>query len=180
MSSTAPLGPEAAPSAARTERSRPSPTARSWRVRRGRHEDLAGIAAGVRELVVELGGDPPGAPAMQAATRALLEDRQAGAILVAEAEGALVGVLAASWQMAIHVPGRYGLIQDLWVDRSWRANTIGHDLLAALFELARGQGIACVEVGLPRKRFAGLRATEAFYRGNGFTPLGSRMRRILS
>ena len=91
--------------------------------------------------------------------------------------GAIVGVLGASWQSAIHIPGRYALIQDLWVHPSWRGAGVGGGLLAALFELARRAGIACVEVGLPRERFAGLAATEAFYLANGFTPLGARMRR---
>jgi GNAT superfamily N-acetyltransferase len=172
VSATAPIEPEPAPL---TESA-----VRSWRIRAGRREDLDGIVAGVRELLVELGGDPPPASAMRTATRTLLEEPGAGAILVAEAEGELVGVLAASWQTAIHVPGCYGLIQDVWVDPSWRGRTIGHDLLMALCELAREQGIARVEVGLPRERFAGLRATEAFYVGNGFTPLGPRMRRVLA
>ncbi len=102
--------------------------------------------------------------------------RQAGALLVAEGDGALVGVLAASWQSAMHVPGRYALIQDLWVHPAWRSGGVGAGLLAALFELARERGLARVEVGLPGERFAGLAATEAFYLANGFTPLGPRMR----
>lgn len=171
MSATAPIEPEPAP--------RAESLPRSWHVRAGCHEDLAGIVAGVRELLVELGGTPPAASAMRAATITLLEDRGAGAIFVAEADRSLVGVLATSWQTAIHVPGRYALVQDLWVHPAWRGRTIGRDLLAALFELAREQRIACVEVGLPRERFARLRATEAFYLENGFTPLGPRMRRVL-
>jgi GNAT superfamily N-acetyltransferase len=170
MSATAPIEPEPAPLA--------ESEVRSWRIRAGRREDLDGIVAGVRELLGELGGDPPAASAMRTAARTLLEKPGAGAILVAEA-GEIVGVLAASWQMAIHVPGCYGLIQDLWVHPSWRSKTVGRDLLAALLELAREQSIALLEVGLPRESFAGLHATEAFYLANDFTPLGPRMRRAL-
>jgi GNAT superfamily N-acetyltransferase len=94
--------------------------------------------------------------------------------------GAIVGVLAASWQTAIHVPGRYALIQDLWVAASHRGQAIGGALLDALFALARERAMARVEVGLPRESFAGIRATEAFYLHNGFAPLGARMRRLLS
>jgi GNAT superfamily N-acetyltransferase len=92
---------------------------------------------------------------------------------------AILGVLGASWQSAIHVAGRYALIQDLWVHRAWRGSGVGGGLLAALFERARERGIGRVEVGLPRASFAGLEATEAFYRANGFTALGTRMRRSL-
>ena len=61
------------------------------------------------------------------------------------------------------MPGRYALIQDLWVHPSWRGRSVGGELLAAIFELAREQGMARVEVGLPRARFQGIRATEGFY-----------------
>jgi GNAT superfamily N-acetyltransferase len=150
-----------------------------WEIRGARLGDAVEIVAAVRDLLVELGGTPPDAAAMQAATRTLIKDDSTGAMLVADAGGGLVGVLAASWQTAIHVPGRYALIQDLWVQPSWRRNAVGHELLGALSLLAREQGVACVEVGLPRGRFAGLPATEAFYRANGFHALGTRMRRVL-
>ena len=57
---------------------------------------------------------------MRTAARALLEHPESGVVLVADADGEIVGVLAASWQTAIHVAGRYGLIQDLWVHPGWR------------------------------------------------------------
>ncbi len=165
----------------------------SWHVRLAGATDVPAAAAAVGELLVELGGAPPCAPALEAAARELVDDRSGGALLVAEAggaesdaaseagaiasAGAIVGVLGASWQSAIHVPGRYVLIQDLWVRPSWRGVGIGVGLLAALFELAGERGVARVEVGLPSERFAGLAATEAFYLANGFAPLGARMRR---
>ena len=101
-------------------------------------------------------------------------------MLVAEADADLVGVLAASWQMAIHVPGSYALIQDLWVAAGWRGRSVGRGLLEALFELRARKRFERVEVGLPRESFARFAATEAFYLGNGFTPNGPRMRRLLS
>lgn len=155
---------------------RPAP---GWQVRAAASEDAPAIAAAVRELLLELGGKPAPASAIAGAARALLEDRQAGALLVAQAGAGLVGLLGASWQSALHVPGRYGLIQELWVHPSWRGRAIGGELLDAIFALARELRIVRVEVGLPRDGFVGLRATEAFYRGNGFQLLGSRMRRTL-
>ncbi|MGO9320845.1 MAG: GNAT family N-acetyltransferase [Solirubrobacteraceae bacterium] len=171
MSETAPLAPHPTPGA--------EPGAVCWYVRAASEEDVPAVAAAVTELLLELGGNPPAEPAMHATARSLLGDGDAGVLLVAEAGGALVGVLAASWQTAIHVPGRYALIQDLWVHRAWRSRAIGAELLAALSELAGGRQIARIEVGLPRESFAGLGATEAFYRANGFTPLGPRMRLLL-
>jgi GNAT superfamily N-acetyltransferase len=161
------------------EATRATGPAEPWHVRFAAPRDVGEIARAVAALLVELGGTPPSLPAMQAATQALLEGRETGALLVAEADGAIVGVLGASWQTAIHVPGRYALIQDLWVHPCRRSRAIGGALLAALIDLMQDQQIGRVEVGLPREGFARLAATEAFYRGNGFTPLGPRMRRVL-
>lgn len=96
------------------------------------------------------------------------------------AEGAVVGVLAASYQTALHVPGRYAVIQDLWVDPAWRSRAVGRELLEALFARARAKGMARAEVGLPRESFANIAATERFYAANGFAPLGPRMRRVFT
>jgi GNAT superfamily N-acetyltransferase len=149
-------------------------------VRRATPADAPAVAAAVRELLLELDGTPSAPPAMEAAASMLIVSPWAGAVFVAEVDGELVGVLAASWQMAIHVPGSYALIQDLWVDRQWRGRSVGRDLLAALLALAHAKRFERVEVGLPRESFAGFASTEAFYLGNDFKPNGPRMRRIVS
>jgi GNAT superfamily N-acetyltransferase len=160
-----------------TAAAQPAP---SWQVRAASHDDVAAVVTAVRELLTELGATPPPTTEMEQTVRALLDDPRAGALFVAVAGGEnVVGVLTASWQTAIHVPGRYALIQDVWVHPSWRGLTVGGELLAAIFALAREQGVARVEVGLPRESFAGLRATESFYLRNGFMQLGPRMRRVL-
>ena len=79
-------------------------------------------------------------------------------------EGEIVGVLSASWQRALHVPGRYATIQDLWVDPEWRSRRVGAALVDELVALCGKQGVARIEVGLPRESFDAIRATEAFYR----------------
>jgi GNAT superfamily N-acetyltransferase len=152
-----------------------------WRVRRAAEADVPAVAASVAELLVELSGGGPAGEQLEAVTLELVRDRGLGALLVAEAGGedGIVGVLAASWQHAIHVPGRYGTIQDLWVHPDWRSCLVGRGLLAAYFELAREEGASRVEVGLPRESFENIAATEAFYLANGFEHLGPRMRRKL-
>jgi GNAT superfamily N-acetyltransferase len=155
-------------------------TTRSWCVRAAVAEDVAHVASAVAQLLVELGGEPPALTAMQDTARALIADDDAGALLVAtDADGGIVGVLAASAQLAMHAPGRYLLIQDLWVDPAWRSQAIGSELLTALAQLARERRMTRLEVGLPRESFSAIRATEAFYLRNGFTLLGVRMRQVL-
>jgi GNAT superfamily N-acetyltransferase len=167
-----------------------------WSVRAAVGADTSAVAGAVHQLLRELGGTPPPLIEMEKTVRELIGAHDAGVVLVAEEDGAnragertaggareggaIVGVLAASWQSAIHVPGRYALIQDLWVSSSHRGQAIGGALLEGLFARARERAMARVEVGLPRESFAGIRATEAFYLHNGFAPLGARMRRKLS
>jgi GNAT superfamily N-acetyltransferase len=148
-------------------------------VREATREDLAAVVEAVEELLAELGGRRPSRPQMEAEVGALLDDGALGTLLVAEGDGSLVGVLGASWQRAIHVPGRYATIQDLWVHPEWRSRGIGAELVEALAARAREQGVGRIEVGLPREDFAAIEQTEAFYRGAGFEHLGPRMRRLL-
>lgn len=149
-------------------------------VRAAAAEDAPAVAAAIEALLIELGGERPATAELEAAARELAEDRSLGALLLAEAEGTVIGMLAASWQYALHVPGRYGTIQDLWVDPEWRSRAIGRELVEALAWMGGEMGIVRLEVGLPKEGFAALGATEHFYRANGFEHLGPRMRRLLS
>jgi GNAT superfamily N-acetyltransferase len=151
----------------------------SWEIREATHADVPAVAVAIRELLIELGAAPTLPAALEEPARALIDDGSLGVLLVAEQAGQIVGVLGVSWQVAIRIPGRYGLIQELWVHRSWRGRTIGGDLLTALFKLARRQQVIRLEVGLPSERFPQLAATEAFYASNDFTAMGTRMRRLL-
>jgi len=142
--------------------------------------DVEGVAAAVGSLLGELGGRSPSSDELQTEVRALLEDPAGGSVLIAEADGGIVGVLSASWQRAIHVPGVYATIQDLWVDEAWRSRGVGAELVEAIASQARTRGVSRLEVGLPRETFAAIASTESFYRRNGFEHLGPRMRRLLA
>jgi GNAT superfamily N-acetyltransferase len=141
--------------------------------------DVAAVAAAVASLLGELGGRMPSRAEMEAEVQALLDDPQGGSVLIAEADGDVVGVLTASWQRAIHVPGVYATVQDLWVDEDWRSRGVGAELVEAVASQARARGVSRLEVGLPRETFAAIASTESFYRRNGFEHLGPRMRRLL-
>lgn len=148
-------------------------------IRAAGEADVVAVADAVEELLVELGGRRPARGEVEAEVRAIVEDPRAGLLLVAESGGKVAGVLGASWQRAIHVPGRYATIQDLWVDSAHRSNGIGAELVDEMVRLAREQGVSRIEVGLPKESFAAIKATEAFYVDNGFEHLGPRMRRLL-
>lgn len=150
-----------------------------WEIREAAHADVPAIVVGVNQLLEELGGKPGATDALEQAAHALIDDAGAGVLLVAENLNDIVGVLGVSWQVAIRIPGRYGLIQELWVHPAFRGMTIGGDMVVALLDIARREGIARLEVGLPGERFPHLGATEAFYLNNGFSAIGVRMRRLL-
>ncbi len=123
---------------------------------------------------------------MQAAARALLDDSAAGALLVAEADGS-------DARRGVQPRDRRRARRQL-ADRDSRAGPLRADpgpvgaprlarqggrrwaAAGAVRARCASMGIARVEVGLPRERFEGLAATEAFYLRIGFEPLGARMR----
>jgi GNAT superfamily N-acetyltransferase len=155
------------------------PATRQASVREPGAGDVEGVATAVGRLLEELGGRMPSRPQMEAEVQALLDDPQGGSVLIAEADGEIVGVLTASWQRAIHVPGVYATVQDLWVDEAWRSRGVGAELVEAIASQARARGVSRLEVGLPRETFAAIASTESFYKRNGFEHLGPRMRRLL-
>jgi GNAT superfamily N-acetyltransferase len=137
--------------------------------------DARAVATAIATLLVELGATPPDAEAMEDAARAVIAVDVA---LVAEAvDGAVVGVLAASWITTVHAGGMYGLIQDLWVDGAWRSAGVGAELMTSFCALAEARGATRIEVGIPRDTFAALADTRRFYERNGFEVVGARMRR---
>jgi branched-chain amino acid aminotransferase len=155
------------------------PAAVGAEVREANAAEVGEVAAAIETLLVELGGRRPSRSEMEDEVRAIILDPSAGAMLVARAGEELVGVLGASWCRAVHVPGRYAVIQDLWVAPEWRSRGVGAELVEGLRRLASEQGVRRLEVGLPRESFAAIEATERFYAANGFEHLGPRMRRLL-
>jgi GNAT superfamily N-acetyltransferase len=155
------------------------PVATESTVREAEADDVEAVAMAVEALLLELGGRRPERSDLEAEVRTHLDDPDGASVLIAEADGKVVGVLSASWQRAIHVPGAYATIQDLWVDEAWRSRGVGAELVEAIASQARGRGVSRLEVGLPRETFAAIASTESFYRRNGFEHLGPRMRRLL-
>ncbi len=149
----------------------------TWEIREATHEDVPEVGTCVRELLVELGGKPLATPVLAETAHALIDDCAGGTVLVAENNGEIVGIVGASWQIAMRIPGRYGVIQELWVKPAYRYLTIGAELVEALVELARKRGVDRIEVGLPGASYQHVSATEAFYVNNDFAEIGIRMRR---
>jgi GNAT superfamily N-acetyltransferase len=148
-------------------------------VRVAQPTDAAVVAAAARSLLSELGAAAAGEIRVEGAFEAILERPGEATVLLAEEDDRPVGLLGASWPLALRTGGRYGLIQELWVRPDRRGAAIGALLIDTLVAHAGRRRISRIEVGLPREGFAGLEQTREFYARNGFESLGARMRRSL-
>ena len=112
----------------------------------------------VEALLVELGGgDRRGRRSRPRSARCSAIAR-VGSLLVAEDDGAIVGVLGRQLGSGRSTsPGRYATIQDLWVDpRVAQPRGRRRAGRGARRAGAGAQGVARIEVGLPREGFAAL------------------------
>lgn len=95
-----------------------------------------------------------------------------GAVLVAEEEGQLLGVITASFNPAIRYGGSYAQIEELVVDEAGRGKGIGARLVEAMIEEARQR--QCKDIGL-----YALEHNRPFYEKLGFTYQGPELRQML-
>lgn len=92
-----------------------------------------------------------------------------GATLVAEIDGRAVGLCVMQWKTAPNAPmfqpRRYAFIDDLCVDEAYRRRGIGHDLMTAVFMLARARSVSSIELNVWGFNESAIR----FYKSLGMT-----------
>ena len=156
---------------------------RALGVRAGRAEDVPAVAAAVRELLVELGGDAAAArrdarPAR--ARRCSTRPRRRRAR--ARAERGTASRSSGCWRRAgsarSRYPGATRRSRTCGCDPSWRGRGVGASWSRRCGGW-RASAEARVEVGLPRESFA-RSARPSLLPANGFERLGPRMRRTVS
>jgi GNAT superfamily N-acetyltransferase len=99
-------------------------------------------------------------------------DNERGAVLVAEDETGILGVISFSVNLAIRFDTAYAQIEELVVDEAARGKQVGATLVRAAIEEARRRG--CDEMGLyPFEH------TRAFYEKLGFEYVGVELRQRL-
>lgn len=117
------------------------------------------------------GGRTPDPAATGGSFRRLL-DSERGAVIVAEEDGQVLGVISLSFNLAMRFETAYAQIEELVVDGAARGKKVGALLLRAALTEARRRG--CNEMGLyPREE------TRAFYEKFGFRYVGVELRRSL-
>ena len=151
-----------------------------FKVREAVCGDASKVVDMVRRLVSELRNDPEAELSDRAdiVAAAIIEGKLNGQIFISEdEEGEAIGMASISVPSAVHMGGRYALIQELWVDPEYRGNKVGRALIEAVEEHCRLFCIGETEVCLPGESFAGYENTYAFYNKVGFLKTGLRMRK---
>lgn len=141
-------------------------------IRDARPDDEARVLDLLGQLFQLLDGEltADGAPA--ASFRRMLANPERGRVLVADEDGAVLGVISFSYNLAIRFPHAYAQIEELVVDEAARGKQAGALLVKACIERARADG--CNEMGLyPREE------TRAFYEKLGFRYVGVELRQAL-
>lgn len=124
-------------------------------------------------LLAMLGG-PNGRdlPNSVSATFDALVDRARGEILVATKDGAIVGMAAQSFNLAMRYGGEYAQLEELIVDPTARGLKLGGRLLEAAIASARARGAG--EYGLYLVEWT--ESNRPFYEKYGLKVVGSEMR----
>jgi GNAT superfamily N-acetyltransferase len=85
-----------------------------------------------------------------------------------------VGLITITGASAIYNLGDFGILTELYVDRTIRSQGVGQHLLYAAFEFAKAKGWKRIEVGAPIKEE--WPRTFAFYIKNGFKEKSTKLR----
>lgn len=138
-------------------------------VRAATRDDEARTLALLSQL---FGRDITAEPARARAFRRMLGEPERGAILVAEEDGQVLGVISFSVNLAIRYDTAYAQIEELVVDEAARGKQVGAALVRAAIEEAKRRG--CDEMGLYP-----LEGNRPFYEKFGFAYVGEELRQPL-
>ena len=126
----------------------------------------------VANLLSELGGTPPTPEEMAPVLADLVSGADSGFIVVGEDGGRPTAVCTVSYLQALRARGRYGIIQEMYVEPDSRSTGVGMKVLQFALDHAVANGCSMVELGTP---YHGDRPI-AFYQRAGFTNVGARLR----
>lgn len=99
-------------------------------------------------------------------------------VLVArESKGQIVGVLTLSIAFAIYANGEYGVIDEMYVDPTYRSGGVGAMLVDAAISIGKEKGWNRIDVTAPEsERWT---RTRRFYEKLGFVFTGPKLKRLL-
>lgn len=89
----------------------------------------------------------------------------------------LIGFVSVCESCSLYAGGRFGIVQEFYVQPAWRSRAVGAGLLQALVECARQQQWLRLELCTPP--LPAFERTVAFYRANGFERTGGYKMKLL-
>lgn len=98
-------------------------------------------------------------------------------IFIASDDNKAVGVITAAQTIAIYVPGKFGVINELYVLPEYRSCGVGKQLVGKVIEFGRQQRWGRIEVGAPDRE--AWQRTVDFYFKEGFVEIGPRLKKYL-
>lgn len=144
---------------------------------RARDRDRGEVLALVERLLLELEDRPEEFAGLDRA-RTLRDLASAGdrfaAFLARDAGGKAVGVVTIVETFAIYAGGRYGVIDELYVDPDCRSGRVGRRLIEAAADHGRSRGWVRIEVTAPPEKK--WERTVRFYERQGFVFTGPKLR----
>ena len=149
-------------------------------IRRAGPQDRQTVLELVERLLTEL-EDLPKEFAGLDRDRTLFDLANAGDTFIAflaRTSGEPIGVLTVTETFAIYAGGRYGVIDELYVEPAHRSAGIGRLLLEEALAVARERGWRRLDVTAPPG--PAWSRTVAFYEANGFVFTGPKLRRTVA
>lgn len=151
-------------------------------IRIANDKDVDSVVEAVRLLISELRNNAEVilSPNSKKVAHEIICDKDKGVIFVAERTDEskeIIGCITVSLQEAIHIGGKYALIQDLWVKPNFRSLNIGAKLVAEVENYCKENSFDDLEVCLPKRSFKGFEKTSNFYKNQNFSEISTRMRK---
>lgn len=98
-------------------------------------------------------------------------------IFVAEMEKEIVGFISLCSSCSLYAGGKFGIIQEFFVQPRYRSNKIGSKLLSEANKYAKQEGWKRLEVATPP--LPQFDKSFLFYKNNGFTDGGGRKMKLI-
>lgn len=147
-------------------------------IRSASQDDVKIVANLVGRLLAELSGEEfAGADEYIRPSSNLLADNTRYLVFLAfNDDEKCVGLMSLSESYAVYTLGKFGIIQELYVDPEYRSTSIGSQLMQHGIRYAQTKDWSRLEVGTPDPEAWG--RTIGFYKRNGFISVGQKMKLV--
>ena len=135
-----------------------------YKIREACVEDIDSICGLLFQLFEQEVEFIPNLQLQKRGVREIVSNPQLGKILVIESEHTVIGSVSLLFTISTALGGKVAILEDLIIDKAFRGNGLGKDLLAAAMKAAKSQD--CLRITLLTD--AVNKAAQALYKQFGF------------